>query len=142
MESGLLSISDLADAAGVSARAVRFYVQQSLLHAPLGRGRGSHYDQSHLDRLRRILELQQAGHSLEAIRRILGGEAIPTEEPAVPRRPRASVSSSLWTRVQLAAGVELHFDTTRHSVSVEGLVALREQARKVFGIDKDSNGEE
>jgi DNA-binding transcriptional MerR regulator len=141
MDSGLLSISDLADAAGVSARAVRFYVQQALLHAPLGRGRGAHYDQSHLDRLRQILDLQQAGHSLDAIHKILVGEALPTPDRPI-RRPRPSVSSSLWTRVQLADGIELHFDTTRHSVPAEGLVALREQARKLFGIDKNSNGEE
>ena len=63
-----LSIGDLADAAGLSRRAVRYYVQQGLLQPPLGRGRGRHYDRSHLDRLRRIGGLQQAGFLVEGLR--------------------------------------------------------------------------
>jgi DNA-binding transcriptional MerR regulator len=125
-----LSIGDLADAAGLSRRAVRFYVQQGLLQPPLGRGRGRHYDRSHLDRLRRIGELQQAGHSLEAIRRILeGGKAEPIPAPDRRPRSRAAVSSGLWTRVSLADGVELHVDASCHELSVEQLLAIRCRSR-------------
>ena len=128
-----LSIGELADAAGLTRRAVRFYVQQGLLQSPLGRGRGRHYDQSHLDRLRRIGELQQAGHSLEAIRRIVaGGEAEPLPEPDRRPRVRPLLSSGLWTRVELAEGVELHLDATRHQPSVEQLLAIREAVRNVL----------
>ena len=76
MESGELGIGELADAAGLSRRAVRFYVQRKLLPTPLGRGRGRHYDASHLERLKRIAELQAAGHSLDAIGRILDGKVV------------------------------------------------------------------
>src|SRR5688500_10841057 len=100
MESGELSISELADAAGLSRRAIRFYVQQKLLPTPLGRGRGKHYDASHLQRLKRIAELQAAGHSLDAIRRILEGGAANvaddvTDPPAAGRlaRPRVALSA-------------------------------------------------
>jgi DNA-binding transcriptional MerR regulator len=131
-----LSIGDLADAAGISRRAVRFYVQQRLLPAPLGRGRGRHYDQSHLARLRRIAELQAAGHSLEAIRRILeGGDA--AEAPAAESRaskhpPRPSLSAQLWTRLRLGEGVELHYDAARHNPTVEQLMQLRDAVRAAF----------
>ncbi len=131
-----LSIGELADAAGLTRRAVRFYVQQGLLQAPFGRGRGRHYDRSHLDRLKRIAELQQAGHSLEAIRRILaGGEAHPIPEPDRRPRVRPVLSSGLWTRVELAEGVELHFDAARHQPSVEQLLAFREAARTLLLSD-------
>ena len=73
MQSAEMGIGELADAAGLSRRAIRFYVQQGLIPAPLGRGRGRHYDASHLEQLRRVAELQAAGHSLEAIRKILAG---------------------------------------------------------------------
>src|SRR5690349_8562432 len=136
-----LSIGDLADAAGVTRRTVRFYVQQRLLPTPLGRGRGRHYDQSHLERLRRINELQAAGHSLEAIRRILsGGEtaaspaSVAPPAPSAPgaaarRAPRPSLSAELWTRLRLAEGVELHYDAARHRPTVEQLMQLREAIR-------------
>ena len=74
MDSEALSIGELADAAGLTRRAIRFYVQQKLLPPPLGRGRGNHYDARHLARLRRVIALQQAGHSLNAIRQVLARE--------------------------------------------------------------------
>src|SRR5687768_76876 len=116
MPTAELSIAELADAAGLSRRAIRFYVQQRLLPAPSGRGRGRHYDPSHLERLRRIAELQSAGHSLDAIRRILEGgrESMSTLSAPEPqaRRPRVrpALSAELWTRLRLSDGVELHFD--------------------------------
>ena len=142
-----MSIGDLADAAGVSRRTVRFYVQQRLLPVPLGRGRGRHYDASHLERLRRIGELQSAGHSLDAIRRILhGGEsAAVVAPPLVPRRAsRNYLTAELWTRLRLGGGVELHYDAARHRPTVEQLMQLREAIRAVFesgaGEETDTNG--
>jgi DNA-binding transcriptional MerR regulator len=129
-----MTIGELATASGLTRRAVRFYVQQQLLPPPEGLGRGSQYDASHLARLKQIGELQAAGHSLDAIRRILAGETIPAPKPAnsITRRAR-SLTAELWTRLTLAEGVELHFDSTRHSPSVEGLMELRDKAREVFG---------
>src|SRR3954463_11013969 len=109
MESGELSIGELADAANLSRRAVRFYVQQKLLPTPLGRGRGRHYDRSHLDRLRQIADLQSAGHSLDAIRRILEGNPAPAKaessgDGARPLRFRPALTAELWTRIRLTDG--------------------------------------
>ena len=134
-----MSIGDLASATGVSTRAVRFYVQQGLLHAPLGRGRGSHYDSSHLARLQQILEFQQAGHSLDAIRKLLRNEAVP--EPQRPMRParRAELSAELWTRIQVIEGVELHYNATRHQPDVQRLLELRELIRKALRPDVDNS---
>src|SRR5687767_11203202 len=127
-----LSIEELADRVGLTRRAVRFYVQRGLLPAPLGLGRGRHYDRSHLQAIRRVQELQAAGHSLDAIGQILAGGAAPavratppavaepseTGAPAIaglsPARRRASLSAELWTRLRLLPGVELHFDATDH----------------------------
>ena len=138
MESGELSIGELADAANLSRRAVRFYVQQKLLPTPLGRGRGRHYDRSHLDRLRQIAELQSAGHSLDAIRRILDGKpvAAPKSESsdngARTTKPKPALSAELWTRLRLMDGVELSFDSTKHQPDVQALLALRDAVRDVF----------
>lgn len=102
------AIGDLAELAGVSRRTVRYYVQEGLLPVPLGLGRGNHYGPDHLDRLLRVKALQEAGRSLDEIRRALGQAgrssrglpAVKALEPSVPR--------TLWRRLSLAPGVELH----------------------------------
>ena len=45
------AIGDLAQLADVSRRTVRYYVQEGLLPAPLGVGRGNHYGPEHLERI-------------------------------------------------------------------------------------------
>src|SRR3954470_6765502 len=126
MESGELGIGELADAANLSRRSVRFYVQQKLLPTPLGRGRGRHYDRSHLDRLRQIAELQSAGHSLDAIRQILDGKpaarapkSAESDNGARSARPKPPLAAELWTRIRLMDGVELSFDSTKHQPDVQ-----------------------
>jgi DNA-binding transcriptional MerR regulator len=101
------AIGDLAELGGVSRRTVRYYVQEGLLPAPFGLGRGNHYGQEHLDRLLHVKALQEAGHTLDDIKRTLAGPA-----PAAARavRPAPQVQRTLWRRLTLAPGVELHVD--------------------------------
>lgn len=124
-----LSIAELADVAGISARAVRFYVQQKLLPPPEGRGRGSHYTPEHRQRLERVIELQRAGHSLDAIRQILEGRTV----DAPVSRPRPTQTAELWTRLRIADGIELSFDATRRQLSAEDAAKLRQMIREAFG---------
>jgi Ca-activated chloride channel family protein len=60
-------LEELAAAAGVSPRTVRYYVQRGLLSAPVFRGRDTAYDDDHLLRLRAIKRLQERFVSLDAI---------------------------------------------------------------------------
>ena len=64
-------IADLAELGGVSRRTVRYYVQEGLLPAPFGVGRGQHYGPAHLERLLAVKRLQQIGLALDEIRREL-----------------------------------------------------------------------
>ena len=131
-----MSIGELADAAGLTRRAIRFYVQQGLLPTPLGRGRGRHYDATHLDALRRITDLQQAGHSLDAIRQILAGRPVapPATDNGRAKPARPTLSAELWTRLRLAEGLELHFDATRFNPDVGQLVAVRDAVRTALHV--------
>jgi len=103
-------IDELAQLGGVSRRTVRYYVQERLLPPPLGVGRGDHYGQAHLDALLEVKSMQEAGLSLEAIRRAVSrtGPA-PSGRPA-PRAtaPSAAPQRSVWHRLTLVPGVELH----------------------------------
>jgi DNA-binding transcriptional MerR regulator len=101
-------IDELADLGGVSRRTVRFYIQEGLLAAPLGVGRGSHYDRAHLERLLEVKAEQEAGRSLDDIRaRRSPSSGGSRRAPA----PAPSIARSAWRRLELAPGVELHVDS-------------------------------
>ena len=104
-EQGRFSIDELADLGGVSRRTVRYYVQEGLLPAPLGVGRGRHYGQPHLDRLLHVKAEQEAGRSLDDIRALRTTPSAPARPAAAPPLP---LRRSAWRRLELAPGVELH----------------------------------
>ena len=99
------SIDELADLGGVSRRTVRFYVQEGLLPAPLGVGRGSHYDRTHLERLLAVKAEQEAGRSLDEIR---AGRRPSRADLGHAAAPAVSIPRGVWRRLDLAPGVELH----------------------------------
>lgn len=70
-----LRVSKLAEAAGVGVDTVRFYQSRGLIPAPTRRGRFAIYDERHLERIRKIRSLLEAGFSLAQIRELLGSDA-------------------------------------------------------------------
>jgi DNA-binding transcriptional MerR regulator len=103
------AIGDLADLGGVSRRTVRYYVQEGLLPAPFGIGRGNHYGPQHLAQLLRVKALQEAGHTLDEIRRVLNGHEFDQIAALRAVPPAASpLAREVWRRIMLAPGVELH----------------------------------
>ena len=132
-----MTVAQLADAAGVTRRAIRFYVQRGLLPPPRSRGRGARYGPSHLGRLQQIQALQAAGHSLSAIHRIVrGGTGEPAAAPGgggrASRAP-ARIVARLATCVRLAEGVELQLDATRYNPDAATLLKLRECVLDLLG---------
>jgi DNA-binding transcriptional MerR regulator len=115
------AIQDLADLADVSRRTVRYYVQEGLIPAPLGVGRGRHYSRAHLDRLLQVKELQASGRTLDAIRAEISGAS----PPRAVRRDVPPPERSVWRRLELAPGVELH--VAQH-VTLPGPNRIRELA--------------
>jgi DNA-binding transcriptional MerR regulator len=103
----LLDLNDLCQEAGVTARTVRYYVQQGLLPTP-GLGAGARYGGGHLARLRLIRRLQSEHLPLAEIRRrleALDDDAVEAllEAPAAPP-PGASDSAVDYVRGILAGG--------------------------------------
>jgi DNA-binding transcriptional MerR regulator len=123
-------IDELARAAGMTVRTVRYYVQRGLLPAAAFRGKDTAYDQAHLVRLRAIRRLQEAffpldaialeldGRSTHEIEAIAEGKVTPvsplghraSSSPGPEERARATVarqSERLYRRIELFPGVEL-----------------------------------
>ncbi|GAB4216955.1 MAG: hypothetical protein OHK0013_44020 [Sandaracinaceae bacterium] len=74
MDEGTLKLDDVAKAAGVSPRTVRYYIQRGLLPAPTFRGPDTAYGPEHVLRLRAIKQLQEAYWPLDAIAGLLAGK--------------------------------------------------------------------
>jgi DNA-binding transcriptional MerR regulator len=72
-----MTLAEIAEASGLAARTIRFYIARGLLDGPVKAGRSAAYTAEHLARLERIKRLQSAGHALSDIARILGR---PSEE--------------------------------------------------------------
>lgn len=154
--SGAYTAEQLAFKAGVPLRTVRFYVQEKLIDAPLGRGRGSHFTDHHLVQLQQARVLQNAGYSLDEIRErgsdlSLGLKAMaayddmrqayvraretPEDDPAIDEPPTDDGDLDLETslRIPMADGVELLIDQNRRLPSPKQLVDIALYIRKVFG---------
>ena len=114
------AIGDLARLAGVSRRTVRYDVQENLIPAPLGVGRGDHYGPEHLERILRVKTMQEAGKTLDEIRQADVPRTESKRRAAANREPPATSSlahqhydeavlpeRSIWRRLTLAPGVEL-----------------------------------
>jgi DNA-binding transcriptional MerR regulator len=66
-----MSLAEIAEASGVPARTVRFYIARGILSGPVKAGRGAAYTAEHLERLERIRRLQTEGRTLADIARLL-----------------------------------------------------------------------
>jgi DNA-binding transcriptional MerR regulator len=88
-------IEQLARAAGVAVDTIRFYQGKGLLEAPRREGRVTWYADAHVERLKRIKELQQQGFTLTVIQRFLAGELEASDEALVAAVTRPSAPSTL-----------------------------------------------
>jgi len=79
------SLAELAEETGLSPRTIRYYISRGLLEGPVVAGRGAVYHDGHLEKLRRIRDLQSRGAMLGEIGRMFAGDtergALPPPEP-------------------------------------------------------------
>jgi len=101
------SIGELSELTGVSRRTVHFYVQRRLIDAPLGKGRGRHYDQRHVDQIRRVRDLQRHGVPLGEMAG--GGLArlAQSSEAELPRLGAPELAPVLRVRIDDNVAVEV-----------------------------------
>jgi DNA-binding transcriptional MerR regulator len=121
-------IEQLAHTAGVAVDTIRFYQGKGLLEAPRREGRVTWYGEAHVERLRRIKELQQQGFTLTVIQRFLAGELEASDEALVAAVTHPSAPQTL-TLAELA----------ERSGVAEPLLASLEQAGLLVPI---TGGEE
>ncbi len=116
---GKLSIEQLATLTGLTARTVRYYIQQGLVSRPEGAKRGAYYGARHVEQLLLIRRWTDAGLSLDRVRELASGA--PENPP--PRAVRAG-TVEVWSRVTLADGLEIHVEPGRAGLSPEQVRSL------------------
>ncbi|HEY9276822.1 MAG TPA: MerR family transcriptional regulator [Methylotenera sp.] len=127
-------ITELCTLADLSARNVRFYIQQGLVSRPHGEKKGAKYNKSHLDQLLSIKKWQAAGLSLERIRELL----IEPNSNDVPLRPKWPGMVEVWSHLHIADGVELNIEPNRAGLAPEELrVFLRQVMDAYSTLTKD-----
>jgi DNA-binding transcriptional MerR regulator len=116
-------MAELAEAAGITVRTLRFYRERRLIRPPRREGRIAWYDDTHLTRLRTISALLERGHTLTGIAELaeafdhgrdvgdLLGVGGPTEETPVRLTPEAlaDVFGAEATADNLAAALDLGY---------------------------------
>ena len=110
MDEANYSLTELADAADVSTRTIRYYISEGLLPPPEGGGHASRYTSAHLTRLRQIAALKAQYLPLREIRNRLGDPPLPSPGGADPRSSRSSARDYLRTlrRASAPPGRLLH----------------------------------
>jgi DNA-binding transcriptional MerR regulator len=121
------SVGELAELGGVSRRTVRYYVQEGLIPAPLGLGRGGHYTEEHLETLLRVKQMQEQGLPLMEVRERLTGPKRRMGNPDVLQLPR-----ELWTRIPLLPGLEIHMSQDLKLPAPQKLQEIVELCRQRF----------
>jgi DNA-binding transcriptional MerR regulator len=88
-------IEQLAQTTGVAVDTIRFYQGKGLLEGPRRDGRVTWYGDIHVERLKRIKDLQQQGFSLTVIQRFLTGELEPSDVALIAAVVRPSSPQTL-----------------------------------------------
>ena len=111
--SDYMTLAELAEASGMPARTIRFYIARGLVDGPVKAGRGAPYTGLHLERLERIKALQAEGRTLAEIGPAVTGDA---PEPAASEWWHYAIAddvvvqvragSSPWRIKQVRAGID------------------------------------
>jgi len=129
-----------------SARAIRFYVANGLLDHPEGKGTAATYHYRHLLQLLAIKIRQREGQTLDIIK----GELAELHGDQLERRVASSLgpalgtgadlqvrhdddAPSMWRRLTVADGIELHVREDSAAARPSTMIAIRESVRAAIG---------
>ena len=118
------TIEQIAQAAGLTARTIRYWTARGLLEAPPFRAAATRYGREHLTRLRAIRQLREQNVLLDDIRARLDAPQPPAAQTPV-RPPPPTYPLERWERIVLVPGVELH-------VNAAGGPMLRRMAEEIY----------
>ncbi|WNM48582.1 MerR family transcriptional regulator [Kitasatospora sp. CM 4170] len=126
-------VEELAEAAGITTRTLRFYRERKLLQPPRKEGRIAWYGDAHLARLRVIAELLERGHTLGGIAELIGAgesgrdvaELIGLEAAIVAPWSDETPVRLDWDELKATFGDQLTEENTAESIA-QGFITVDE----------------
>ncbi|MFI8081206.1 MerR family transcriptional regulator [Kitasatospora sp. NPDC086009] len=126
-------VEELAEAAGITTRTLRFYRERKLLQPPRKEGRIAWYGEAHLHRLGVIAELLERGHTLGGIAELIGAgesgrdvaELIGLEAAIIAPWSDETPVHLDWDELKTAFGDQLTEENTAESVA-QGYISVEE----------------
>jgi DNA-binding transcriptional MerR regulator len=107
------TLKELSALTDLSARTIRYYIQEGLVDKPEGQFKGAYYTDRHLRQLATIKKYKESGVSLERIAQILHEES----EEAIPLAGVRPGTVEVISRIHLADGLELTVNPERTGLS-------------------------
>ena len=107
---------ELCTLVDLPVRTIRYYIQMGLVDRPDGLNRGAKYSARHIEQLLSIKKWQAAGLSLERIRELLHGDV-----NDLPPKRQAPGTIEVWSRLQVAPGIELNVEAGASGLTPEEL---------------------
>lgn len=120
-----MTIETIAGKAGLTPRAVRYYVQTGIIDAPFGKGRGARYGAIHLRQIEDAKAMKDAGYTLEHIAAARCSTQL--------RMRCASISAPAEIIMQPADGVRVSMSAdVLHAAGLSDTDKLDAELRKLF----------
>jgi len=113
----MIELSALVD---LTARNIRFYIQQEIVDKPFGQNKGAYYTDKHLKQLLTVKKYKDAGVSLDRIAEIIHEE----ENPAVVDYKIKPGNIEVISRIQLMEGLDLTVNPERSGLTQEDIRKL------------------
>lgn len=130
----MYNIETLARLAGITRRAVRYYIQRGLLAPPEGQKRGSYYTEQHLNRLKDIIRYSSQGVPLIKMKDALEGNP---EKTICPEKQNRKIKRDKFERIKFAGGIELQFKSdVLNEDELEKIKSVVEEIMKGKSNDK------
>lgn len=119
------TMAELEEATGVSARNIRYYIQEGLIPPAAGRGKSSYYTPEHVEQLEIVRDLRARGLSLDEIR--------------AARAPRSEArdAGESWQRIHLRDDLEIHLRADAPEAVRELTRRFQEQYELWLGVETD-----
>ena len=114
------NIKELSALVDMSARTIRFYIQQGVVDKPFGQNKGAYYTQKHLRQLLTVKKYKEAGVSLERITQIIHEEQ---GDDTIDYRVKPG-KTEVISRIYLKDGVELTINPERSGLSQQDIRQL------------------
>ncbi len=132
------SIKELSTLVDMTARNIRFYIQQEIVDKPHGLNKGAYYTDKHLRQLVTVKKYKDAGVSLERIAQIIHEES---ETHNIDYKIRPG-NIEVLSRIQLMEGLELSINPERSGLTQHDIRQLsRGILELIETIQKDKNND-